>query len=378
MSLKPHEYEGEKALAEVLFNSIGDGAVTTDEFGKITRINPTAQQILGYSEEEAIGKWFPDVFSAYDDEEQSIPLIERPVTRAFVSGRIISEKIRYKRKDGELIPVSMTISPIMVKEQPVGCIEIFRDITKEYEIEKMKSDFISLASHQLRTPLSAVMTYSHMLLDGFMGPITKPQSRSLKTIVSATNRMNETISTLLNITRIESGSIAVARKPITITRIIDEVVTEHHIAASEKSINFKIESPDTSIKIISDGVVLKEVIGNLVSNAIKYTPPSGKVTVNISPKGSQVIISVRDTGMGIPEESQASVFSKFFRADNVVRQETSGTGLGLYLAKGLVKELGGDLWFTSKEGEGSIFYVSLPLLPQSIRTQTVRKSIVNE
>ncbi len=368
-----HIIEGQKALAEVLFNSIGDGAITTDEYGRITRINPIAQNILGYSEKEALGMWFPKLLAAYDDDGLVVPLIERPVTRAFVTGKIISERVHYKNKDGKLLPISMTISPIMVKNQPVGCIEIFRDITNEVEIDKMKSDFISLASHQLRTPLSAIKTYTHMLLDGFMGPLTKPQIKSLKTIVSASNRMNETISTLLNITRIESGSIVVAKKPVLIDQLLDEVINEHHLAAIDKDIKINFSHPSTKIRLISDGVVLKEIFANLLSNALKYTPNGGQVKISIKSTQAKLIISVQDSGMGIPLESQPNVFTKFFRADNVVKKETSGTGLGLYLVNGLVKELGGEVWFETKENKGSIFFVSLPLLPHIIKTGTVKK-----
>ena len=212
-----------------------------------------------------------------------------------------------------------------------------------------------------------------MLLDGFMGPLTKPQTKSLKTIVSATNRMNETISTLLNITRIESGSVAVAKKPVSLPQIAEEVISEHRLAATDKGVKLKLNRSNKPLRIISDGVVLKEILSNLLSNGIKYTPEGGTVTVVISTKGNQVILSVADTGVGIPPESQKNVFSKFFRADNVVKQETSGTGLGLYLVKGLVMELNGDVWFESEEDKGSTFYISLPLLPQSIRTQTVKK-----
>lgn len=367
------DYESQRALAEVLFNSIGDGAVTTDEYGRITRLNPIAQNILGYTEKEALGSWFPKLFAAFNDIGQAIPLIERPVTRAFVTGKIISERLHYKTKDGVLIPIAMTISPIMVKSQPVGCIEIFRDVTKEYEIDKMKSDFISLASHQLRTPLSAIKTYAHMLLDGFMGPLSKPQAKSLKTIVSASNRMNETVSTLLNITRIESGSVIVARKPVAVVQIIEEVVDEHRLTSGDKEISVDISSPKENINLISDGVVLKEIISNLVSNALKYTPNQGQIKIVTRSKANHVIISVKDSGVGIPEESKNSVFTKFFRAENVVRQETSGTGLGLYLVKGLVNELGGDVWFDSIENEGSTFYVSLPLLPHIIKMNAVKK-----
>ncbi len=368
MANKKQDYEGDKALAEVLFDSIGDGAVTTDEFGNVTRINPTAQSILGYSEKEALGKWFPKLCTAFDESGETIPLIDRPVTRAFVTGNIISEKIHYKTKAGNLIPVSMTISPIMVNGQPVGCIEIFRDISREYEIDKMKSDFISLASHQLRTPLSAIKTYSHMLADGFMGPLSPRQNKSLKTIIAATNRMNETIGTLLNITRIESGSIIVTKKPVAINQIIEEVISEHQLSVTEKKQSIKLNKSKDDLKIISDSVVLKEIIGNLVSNAVKYTPSNGKITIDVSTRDKTLVVAVRDTGMGIPEAYKDNIFTKFFRGENVIRQETSGTGLGLYLVKGLVNELGGNVWFESTEGKGSTFYLSLPLLPQAIRT----------
>ncbi len=365
--------EEQRALAEILFDSIGDGAITTDEYGCITRINPIAQNILGFSEEEAIGVWLPKLLSAYDDNGRSIPLIERPITRAFVSRQILSQRTHYKTKNGTLIPAAVTVSPIFVNDQPIGCIEIFRDITKEYEIDKMKSDFISLASHQLRTPLSAIKTYSHMLLDGFMGPLTKAQAKSLRTIVSATGRMNDTISTLLNISRIESGSISVDKKPIIAAQLMDEVINEHQLAANDKKIKLITQHPDLELRILSDAVILKEILGNLVSNAIKYTNPNGEVRFAIKPKHNRVILSVSDTGMGIPKNSRDNVFSKFYRGDNVIRKETSGTGLGLYLVKGLVSELGGEVWFDSTEDKGSTFYVSLPLLPQTIRTQTVKK-----
>ncbi|MGH7234592.1 MAG: sensor histidine kinase, partial [Candidatus Saccharimonadales bacterium] len=286
-----------------------------------------------------------------------------PLTRAFVSGDIISDRIIYRHKDGHMVRLALTISPIMVAGQPAGSIQIFRDIGNEYEIDKMKSDFISLASHQLRTPLSSVKTYSHMLLDGFMGPLSKPQIKALKTIVTAANRMNETVSTLLNISRIENGAVIAERKPLSINKIFDSVVEDHGLASSEKSIAFKVKYPPGNPKLISDGIVLKEVLGNLVSNAIKYTPASGTVTISGKTKNDQLIISVSDTGVGIPSASHPNVFSKFFRAENVVRQETSGIGLGLYLVKGLMNELGGEVWFVSEEGKGTTFYLSLPLLP---------------
>ena len=351
----------QQIITDVLFDSIGEGAITTDEYGKITRINPVAERILGYSAKDVIGKWFPELFTAYDDNGLQIAQTDRPLTRAFVSGQIISDQVLYRHKNGTMVRVDLTISPIMVNDVPTGCIQIFRDIGEEYEIDKMKSDFISLASHQLRTPLSSVKTYSHMLIEGMHGPLTKPQLKAVKTILSAANRMNETVSTLLNISRIESGNIIAERKSLSIPKIFESVVDDHHLAALDKKINFKVINPSKNTKLVSDEVVLKEVLGNLISNAIKYTPTNGTITLSAVNQNKRVIISVNDTGVGIPLESHHNVFSKFFRADNVVRQDTSGIGLGLYLVKGLMDELGGKVWFESNEGEGTTFYLSFPL-----------------
>lgn len=351
----------QRAMAEALFSSIGDGAVATDEYGRITRINPTALRILGYTEKEVLGKWFPKQFAAFTEDEQLVSLIDRPIIRAFLTGKTVSERCYYRKKNGQKIPVFLTVSPVLLQGRPVGAVEVFRDITLETEVDRMKSDFISLASHQLRTPLSAVKTYAHLLLDGYMGGLNDSQQKSLRTIVSAANRMNELISTLLNITRIESGTVAVNPKPVHVDKLIEEVNKEHELMAHDRQIRLTVKLPANGSCIVrTDTLVLKEIMANLVSNAIKYTPEGGSVTVRLNPRADGLVIAVKDTGMGIPTYSQEHVFTKFFRAHNVVKQETSGTGLGLYLVRGLVHSLGGEIWFKSQEGKGSTFYVSLP------------------
>jgi len=363
------KFEQQEVLAEALFNSIGDGAIATDEFGKITRINPTALRILGYTEREMIGSWFPKKIIALTDNETPINLIDRPITKAFLTGRTIIEKTYYRKKNGQKIPVAVTVSPIMLANKPVGAIEVFRDITLEFEVDRMKSDFISLASHQLRTPLSAIKTYSHMLLDGYMGEINDAQRKSLRTILSAANRMNELISTLLNVTRIESGTITITPKTVNVEKIAEEVNKEHGLLASDKNISLAVQSRSKQPCLIkTDTLILKEVLSNLVSNGIKYTPEGGKVTVDIQSRRNDVLISVHDTGLGIPKYSQENVFTKFFRAHNVVKQETSGTGLGLYLVKGLLESLGGKIWFESTEDKGTTFFFTLP---KSLRSQQI-------
>lgn len=366
----------QRAEAEAIFTSIGDGAIATDEFGRITRINPVALRILGYSKpEELIGAWFPGKIIAVTDKDIPLNLIDRPITKAFLTGSSISDKMFYRRKDGHIVPVAISVSPILLDNRPLGAIEVFRDITVEEEIDRMKSEFISLASHQLRTPLSTIKTYSHMLVDGYLGDITPPQKKSLRTIIGATNRMNELIGTLLNITRIESGTIAIDPKMLSIDRLAEEVLKEMSVAASSKGLDLSLKRTGKgSITIKTDALLVTEVLTNLISNAIKYTPTQGSVTVTVRPRTNDILVSVQDTGWGIPKHAQEQIFSKFFRAHNIVKRETSGTGLGLYLVKGLIDRLGGTIWFTSEEGKGTNFTFTLPRkLPAAQPSRPTRK-----
>lgn len=349
------------AQADALFASIGDGAIATDELGRITKVNQTALDILGFKEKDMIGAWFPKAVQAYHDNGEAINLIDRPITRAFMTGKPVTTRTLYKIKDGSLLPISCTVSPLVLAGRPIGAVELFRDISTEYEIDRMKSDFISLASHQLRTPLSAIKTYSHMLLDGFMGDVSPAQRKALRTIVAASNRMNELISTLLNVSRIETGNVIVSAKKINLNHVAEEVFKELALAADNKQITITPKFPTNPIIIKADNLIVKEVLINLVSNAVKYTPEGGEVTVSLKKGSRNVLITVADNGMGIPKSAREQLFSKFYRAQNVIRQETSGTGLGLYLVKGLVETLGGKIWFESVEHRGSTFYVRLPI-----------------
>ena len=358
----------QQAAADALFASIGDGAIATDAFGKITQVNPVAQNILGFKESELVGQWFPKRIVAVTDEGVPVNLIDRPITRAFLTGLPISEKMFYRRKNNAVVPVSISVSPILLEGKPIGAIEVFRDITVEQEIDRMKSEFISLASHQLRTPLSAIKTYSHMLVDGYMGEVTPSQKKSLRTIISATNRMNELISTLLNITRIESGTIAVTPKLLQMDKVVEEVLKEVTLMAADKSIDLSMRiETKANMNVKTDTLILKEIITNLISNAIKYTPDEGNVIVSIRGRAHDIQVSVIDTGWGIPKYAQDQIFSKFFRAHNIVKRETTGTGLGLYLVKGLLDRLGGKIWFESEEGMGTTFTFSLPRTKRAIK-----------
>lgn len=349
-----------QAESEAIFRSIGDGAIATDEFGRITRINPTALKILELKAEEAYGQWFPRVVPILHTDGTAMPLIERPIVKMFLTGTPVTEKVAYVTQSGKRVPVSLTVSPIILGGRPVGAIQVFRDITTENEIDRMKSEFISVASHQLRTPLSAIKTYTHMLTEGYMGEVTKEQTAALDTIINATNTMNELISTLLNIARMESGSIEITGAWHDAGQLTADVVKQQQLIAEERGIVLSFLKPARQVKLYTDSFIIKEVLANLIGNAIKYTPSGGSVSVRVRNAPHAVIFTICDTGIGIPLSVQHKIFTKFFRAPNALRQETVGTGLGLYVVRGLVLTLHGKIWFKSDEGSGSTFFVSLP------------------
>ncbi|HVU59669.1 MAG TPA: PAS domain-containing sensor histidine kinase [Candidatus Saccharimonadales bacterium] len=350
-----------RAESEALFRSIGDGAIATDELGHITRINPTALTILGLEPHEALGQWFPRVVTIVKADGTPLSLIDRPIVRMFLTGKAITEKAFYRAKNGTIVPVGVTVSPIILHGRPVGAIEVFRDITLENEIDRMKSEFISLASHQLRTPLATIKTYAHMLAENYMEPLEPEQSRAVQTIIAAANNMNELIGTLLNIARIESGIIAMTPQRLDMNLLAADAVRQFQLAAENKGLRLSLHPSKRAATLQTDNLIVREVLANLIGNAVKYTPADGQVDVYVRRRPRDVLVTVQDTGIGIPGSAQDKIFSKFFRAPNVTRQETTGTGLGLYVVRGLIDTLQGAIWFDSDEAHGSTFYVSLPL-----------------
>lgn len=358
---KSSAVEREKARTEALFASIGEGIIATDAHGKIIRVNDAASSILSVDKRELLGRWFPEAIIAVKQDSTVMENLERPITKAIVRGETITERLTYMTGEGKMIPVSVTVSPVILDGKPAGAIEVFRDISVEMRSEKLKTDFISIASHQLRTPLSAISLYAQMLHDGLAGPLNERQQEFLETTIAATKRMNDLISTLLNITRIEAGSIAVDPSHTPLVPLVRSLVNEFSPEAVSKSISLQVEVTEDPLAIHSDSLLVREVLANILSNAIKYTPVGGSVVIRLREKGSQVLISVQDTGYGIPAASQQYIFTKFFRADNIISQDVSGTGLGLYLTRNIVENLQGELWFESSEGEGTTFHISLPM-----------------
>ncbi len=358
----------ERAETDALLASIGEGIIAADSNGKITRVNQAALDILGYDEADLLYQWLPATIIATYDNGTPIDMMDRPVTKAILTGKTVSARTSYRRKDGGLTPVSSTVSPIMYRNKPIGTIEIFRDISHDIKSDKLKTEFISIASHQLRTPLSAINIYSRMLSDGMAGELNADQASFVDSITSSVDRMNHLINTLLNITRIEAGGINVKLSHVRLYELAREILHENTPAAKGKDLRIVNKISSDTPPIDTDALLVKEVYANLLSNAIKYTPAGGTITLSLIAKGNSLVFCVRDTGYGIPQTAQKHIFTKFFRADNILSEDVSGTGLGLYFTKTIAEGLNGELWFTSKENTGSSFYFSLPKQGSMART----------
>lgn len=350
----------QRCLLTAAFESAGEGIVTTDKRGHITQINKTALATLGYRPGDVRLKHFQQVFVATDQNGIELDIMHRPQAMCMQQQKPISARLHYRTKSGSIIPVAVNVAPVINRGRVEGTIQVFHDISDELEFDQLQSEFISLASHQLRTPLTAISTYGHMLLSGFKGPLNEGQIEFMKTILTSADRMSNLINTLLNVSRLGSGDISTTIGEVNVTQVISKTKQELWPLAKTKGQYLITKAPEKDIIIQTDELLLTEICANLISNAIKYTPESGKVTIELVKTDEEIRIIVTDNGYGIPAHLQQRVFSKFFRAPNILHAEAVGTGLGLFLVREITHRLGGTISFSSKEGKGSAFTVTLP------------------
>src|SRR3990167_9105814 len=324
--------------------------------------NRQAQMMLGVTEEEALGKTCTDIWTVYDNKGDRIPSHSCLVPTVLRSGKRLVNSNYYFASGRKYFPAAATTTPIILDGATIGTVTVIRDVTKEKEIERAKSEFVSLASHQLRTPLTAIKLFVEMLMSGSMGNLGGEQMDVLNNIEQSNEKMIQLVDNLLNVSRIETGKMKIKLSTTNLHEFIKNCIKEAIplAAASKCKILFKYKKSDP-LTIKTDPNLMRQVMNNLLMNAIQYSPKHAKVWVTLDTnKDGEIIINVTDNGIGIPRESREKIFERFYRADNALKTKTDGTGLGLYMCKLFLEALGGKIWCEPRKGgHGASFYVAL-------------------
>lgn len=327
--------------------------ILTDHNGRILFANQSAVDLSGYSFIEMQGQT-PRLWGGLMS-----PNSYREKWNILKKGGSVKRMSINRRRDGTIYTSITTITPI-IREGIFMATE--ENVTTLRDVDRSKTEFVSIASHQLRTPLSAIRWYIEMLLAGDAGKLSDKQREYMDEVYTSTARMVELVNALLDASRLELGTFSVSNETIDIVQLANDIMSEQKISALQKKLDISI-STDTEIpKIQSDLKSLRMVMQNLLSNSIKYTPENGKIKISFSIfKSNNILIKISDNGYGIPKPQQDRIFTKFFRADNVRLKSTEGTGLGLYIVKLIIDNYGGRIRFESEENKGTTFYITIPI-----------------
>jgi len=352
--------EAEKIQAQKLAAIIEDAneAIIGENLnGVVTEWNRGAENLYGWTAGEMIGQNIkivvpPEKYGEIDDI----------LMRVGRGEKIDHYQTTRLKKNGQTIDTSVFVAPIRdYSGKVMGVSVIAIDITKEKQIDRAKTEFVSLASHQLKTPLSTINWYSEMLLDEDAGKLKKKQKEFLGQIYTGNKRMVELVNALLNVSRLELGTFMIEPEFCSLKEIAKLAVSDVLPHMQEKNQILEEKYAENLDVANVDKKLIDIIIQNLLSNAMKYTPEKGKIKLSISKDENYFVISVTDTGMGIPVADQGKIFTKFFRADNVRMSDVTGTGLGLYMVKSILEQSGGEILFNSKENQGTVFFVKIPI-----------------
>jgi len=338
--------EEEKNKTQTIISGFIDGLLFFNQEGKLVLINPQAGRFLNIETENIIGK----MFSELDEFKSLTDILKGGVLPAFGKKALPPKKFRGKktkifRKEWEInkdFILEVSTIPLEIGEEK-GTLVILHDVSREKLVERLKTEFVSIAAHQLRTPLSAIKWTLKMFLDGDLGKVTPEQQEFLMKTYKSNERMIALINSLLNVTRIEEGRFLYRPTFDKIDELAESVIKTLASEASRKQLKIVFKKENNLPKILMDAEKMRLAINNLIDNAIRYTLPGGKIEVKLTQKGGEVEFIVKDSGVGIPSVQQKRIFSKFFRGLNALKLETEGSGLGLFIAKNVIEAHGGKI-----------------------------------
>jgi len=360
LNLEKQNIELARAKDEALLGSIGDGVFAIDNDRKIILFNSIAETLSGYSAAEVVGKRYTEALK-FVFEDTGRPNDEFVNTALSGTKTQMANPTALITRAGKSVSVADSAAPVRDPSgKVIGAVIVFRDVAHERQIDKAKTEFVSLASHQLRTPLTAISWYTELLLGGDAGKVSKPQKEFLTQIHDSNLRMIELVNSLLNVSRIDLGTLASDPEKTDIVALCDSVLGELAPQIAARSEKIVRSYPAGGVSLFADPKLMRIVAQNILSNAVKYTPEKGSVTISVSIDAEKFRMTVADTGYGIPDAQKSKIFTKLFRADNAKEKDPDGNGLGLYIAKAVIDAHGGSIRFDSQEGKGTTFFVELP------------------
>lgn len=349
----PTTTEGQYLAA--MLSAIKDGIIVLDNQKNVLLGNKAAEVITGLKSSDIVGKPISQVLQfIFQDKDQTAQIFEIPN---------FSQELTVKPRIEGAIGVLAKVSSAQIANG-AGFIVAMHDIRFEKQLEEMKFGFVSIAAHELRTPLTSIKGAASVLASDYKDKYNDDQKNLISQIASNTDRLLVLVENLLNVSRIERGAVEFAPTQLDWTQTVKQIVDDFRKLAIEKNIELSFVPPTESISLIrADKIRIGEVLSNLISNAINYTNPGGKITVTMEKKANEAWTSVTDSGRGIPQESIPHLFTKFFRVSKGLTNEQNlhGTGLGLYISKAIVEMHRGRIWVTSQLGRGSTFTFALPL-----------------
>jgi signal transduction histidine kinase len=335
------EEEKNKTLA--IITNFADGILVFDEKDNLLLLNPMAKDYLRLEKVDVVGKSYDQLMKI------------NSLKPALLFYKKESQQKEWAVKENLILE----LKAISLGK---GTLIVLHDITRAKILERTKSEFVSLAAHQMRTPLSAIKWIFTMILSGELGKITEEQKEFLQDGYNSNQRMIDLVNDLLNVARIEEGRYVYKKTLIGADKLFVPIINFFKKVCKEHKINFIFKkSLRPSPKVLVDAEKIRIVLENIIDNAVAYTSANGKVIVFLKYSEKEVEVIVKDSGMGIPENQKKNIFGKFFRASNVVKKETDGTGLGLFISKNIIEAHGGKIWFESEEGRGATFHFTIPI-----------------
>lgn len=352
------------AEMDAVINSIADGVVVYDPAGRIVQINEAAREMYGYSEddiERPLEERLPRLRLA-DAQGRVLPPEETPIARALHRREvIIGQEVLLHRPDGRIFRLAFTIAPVTdAQKRMLGAVATLHDITDLVEMERRREDLVHVVAHDIRQPLTIIHGQAQLMRRALAAGNVERAGKSLEAVLTSAQRMNTMIRDLVDSTRIEMGRLDLHRQAIDVPAFTRDLLNRMAAVLDAKRVRVEVNGHAPVPPACADPDRLERILGNLISNALKYSDPESEITLAIKQHDAEVLVSIQDRGQGIPPEQLPHIFDRYFRVDAQPTSKVESLGLGLYITKMLVEAHGGRIWVESEVGQGSTFTFTLP------------------